>query len=71
MHDCECCGDIIYSDDPLCDCCKEAGCEANAAGDYDDCQIPSCPECETPATFMTDGKWHENCDCSFPQKVEA
>lgn len=64
MHECYCCNEVIYSDDPLCSCCKEAGCEKNSEDYYDACQVPTCPECNTPATFCTDGKWHDNCDWS-------
>ena len=72
MHDCPCCGDegITYTDDPddMCSCCEEAGCvdhevdEVDDGAGYFDCQVPSCPTCETRETFCTDGEWHSNCD---------
>lgn len=64
MHDCPCCSEAVYTDDPsdLCSCCVEAGCEPHDCGAhggpshdvdgvYTDCQIPTCPSCETRATF--------------------
>jgi len=71
MHDCLCCSTVIYSDEPLCDCCKAAGCEKNASDYYDDCQVPTCAECDTAATFCTDGKWHDNCDDDCPGHVPS
>lgn len=71
MHDCPCCGDdVVYSDDPdeLCRGCEAAGCEPNDNknsdnfGIYDACQIPQCEECCVPCSFMTDEKWHYNCE---------
>lgn len=62
MHDCPCCGEAVYSDDMLCDACEEAGCEPNGEDVFDDCQIPECPECETRASLMSDGHWHDNCE---------
>jgi len=71
MHDCPCCGEAVYSDNPLecCSCCKAAECprvsfeepEEYVNGDFE-CNIPRCPWCETRATFCTDGVWHPNCD---------
>jgi len=71
MAACVCCGmptgcDHGESAVALCDCCKEAGCE----GDFEYCEVPTCPECETKSTF-TDGEWHDNCDpdeCSRKQE---
>lgn len=59
MHDCPCCGEAVYTDDPsdMCSCCEAAECDPDNA-----CNIPTCPECDVPATFCTDGKWHPNCD---------
>lgn len=82
MHECPCCSECVYSDDPddLCSCCEEAGCEAeddkrsDNYGYYVDCQIPQCGECETRATFCTDGKWHDNCEpdeCSRKRSQEG
>jgi hypothetical protein len=48
MHDCPCCGDIIYGDVLLCDGCIEAGCEPNGEGSYDNCQR-DCATCGVPA----------------------
>lgn len=66
-HDCDCCGETIVGA-RLCDGCKKAGCEKNKEGVYDDCQIPMCPECETRASLMNDGKWHSNCEDGCPNE---
>jgi hypothetical protein len=61
-HECSCCGEIICGG-PLaesrCDCCVEAGCDEDGESG---CDVPRCPICETPESFMNDGKWHHNCD---------
>jgi hypothetical protein len=68
-HDCDCCG-VTVVDRFLCDGCAKAGCEANGAGIFDDCQVPQCLDCcegDGPrASFMSDGKWHSNCDEPCP-----
>jgi hypothetical protein len=63
-HDCPCCGETIVGREPLCASCKHAGCEAtdDDPDAYEDCQIPRCPECDTEASYMNDGRWHSNCD---------
>lgn len=47
MHDCPCCGAIIYGSTLLCDDCIEAACEPNREGAYDDCQR-DCESCGVP-----------------------
>jgi len=66
MHDCPCCSEAVYSDDitEICSCCSAADCEPGTDGVYADCQIPSCPVCDTRSTYCTDEAWHRNCQCS-------
>ena len=73
MHDCYCCGEVIYSDDMLCTCCQKAGCEKNASDYYDDCQVPQCESCNTAYTYCTDEAWHNNCsdECIAKRAVKA
>lgn len=65
MHNCPCCGDdVVYTDDPddVCSDCEQAGCEPE---DFDGgCKVRemACPDCGTPPSFLTDGKWHPNCE---------
>jgi hypothetical protein len=67
MHPCPCCGDrcgAVYTDDPddMCDDCLAAGCDP----DGDTCDVSQCEHCEEFASFMTDCRWHSNCedDCT-------
>lgn len=48
MHNCVCCGDIIYTTSPLCGDCVTADCQANDAGEYNDCERP-CEGCGVPS----------------------
>lgn len=59
MRECNCCGEVVYSEDALCSCCQEAGCDEEG---QEGCEIPMCPVCETRSTFCTDDSWHSNCD---------
>lgn len=88
-HDCACCDEIICGgllSEKRCDSCVEAGCEIHDHDEEDDCdceydglnkdgcQIPTCPSCETPMSFMNDRKWHDNCDadeCERKRKEEV
>lgn len=64
--ECACCGEVIV-DSVLCDSCEEAGCDESGDGG---CNVAACPDCETPESFMSDRKWHPNCDC-YENKVAA
>lgn len=60
--ECGCCGEVIMGQrGDLCECCTRAECTP-ACG----CNVPQCPECETPASFLNDAQWHSNCDSACP-----
>jgi hypothetical protein len=65
-HSCPCCEELLCGgplDEVRCDSCVEAGCEAREEdGVFVRCEVPVCPCCETPSSFMNDKKWHDNCD---------
>lgn len=65
--ECACCSTVIIGEPgDLCACCEEAVCAdyevEDGDGSYFDCQVPRCLECDTPASFMNDKRWHSNCE---------